>query len=76
MFFFDTGFKCPDYVCLWRHVVGGLQDSLHLVNKSFGFYINSSMPHACDDYPRVCDRGSWNMMGDTNYPDMFMDGVG
>ena len=44
-------------------------DSLALVNKSFGFYINSSMPAACDSYPEKCDHGGWNMDGDTNYPD-------
>ena len=42
-----------------------IYDSLALVNKSFGFYINSSLPHACNDYPRTCDHSSWNMMGDT-----------
>ena len=39
------------------------------MNKSFGFYINSSMPAACDSYPAKCDHGGWNMDGDTNYPD-------
>ena len=46
------------------------------MNKSFGFFVNSSVPAACDSYPKQCDHGSWNMLGDTNYPDMFMDGVG
>ena len=39
-------------------------DSLALVNKSFGFYINSSMPAACDSYPEKCDHGGWNMDGE------------
>ena len=53
-----------------------IYDSLSLVNRSFGFYVNSTVPAACDDYPKTCDHGSWNMLGDVNYPDMFMDGVG
>ena len=47
-------------------------ESLYLSNKSFGFFINDTVPHACDKYPKACDKGSpgWNMLGDTNYPDM------
>ena len=32
-----------------------IYDSLHLVNKTFGFYVNTTVPHGCDSYPKACD---------------------
>lgn len=39
-------------------------DSLHLVNKSFAFYVNTTLPHGCDTYPKACDHGGWSELGD------------
>ena len=52
-----------------------IYDSLNLVNESFGFYVNTTVPHGCDSYPKACDHGGWSELGDANYPDVIMDGV-
>jgi hypothetical protein len=56
-----------------------IYDALHLANKSFGFYINSTMPTACKNYPKTCNHGRHipdePVLGDANYPDVSMDGV-
>lgn len=52
-----------------------IYDSLHLVNKTFGFYVNTTVPHGCDSYPKACDHSGWSELGDANYPDVMMDGV-
>ena len=49
-----------------------IYDSLYLANKSFGFYVNTTVPRGCDTYPNACDHGGWSELGDANYPDVMM----
>jgi hypothetical protein len=54
-----------------------IYDTLSLQNKTFGFYVNTTVPHACDDYPTTCDDSAgWSEFGDANYPDVMMEGIG
>ena len=53
-----------------------IYSTLKLQNKTFGFYVNTTVPHACDTYPKVYDDGGWYKCSDANYPDVMMDSIG